>query len=135
MANRVLSSLRSVLAVLAGYVVIALGTTLTFEVLLGGISYHTSSAGVLALASVGAFLSGLCGGLVAAGIAGRTPVLHAVGVLIPITLDTTYVIFSGISNDPIWFDLVGSGTLMAAAVLGGYLWGSASCAALEKQRG
>ena len=57
----------------------------------------------------------------AAWLAGRRPLLHATAVLIPLTLDTAYVLFSGISSDPFWFDLGGSATLMVAAVLGGFL--------------
>ncbi len=119
--SRFLPLLRSLLAIVAGYFVIVLGTTFAFEALLGGIGYHESSPGELALATLGAGLSGLAGGLTAAWVAGRRPLLHAALVLIPLALDTTYVLTSGISDDPIWFDLGGGLTLMAAAVLGGYL--------------
>ena len=53
-------------------------------------------------------------------MAGRKPLLHTVGVLIPLALDTFYVLTSGIRADPLWFDLGGSLTLMAACVLAGY---------------
>ena len=42
-------------------------------------------------------------------------------MLIPLALDTIYVIASGLSVDPIWFDLGGSSTLMAACVFAGYV--------------
>jgi hypothetical protein len=112
---------RSLGAVTAGYAVIVVGTTLTFETLLEGVSYQTSSRTELALASAGAFLSGLAGGFAAAWLAGRRPVLHAAGVLVWLTFDTTWVITSGVSKDPIWFDLAGSLTLMVSAVCGGFL--------------
>lgn len=125
--NRYLPALRSLLAIVAGYLTIALGTTLTFETLLGGIGWTRSSAGELLVATVGAVLTGLVGGWVAARVAGRRPLWHALGVLIPLAADTIYVIRSGISVDPLWFDLGGSFTLMAACVLAGYL--------LERRRG
>ena len=121
MTSKLLRGLRSVGAVIAGYLVIAVGTTLTFETWLGGIGYYKSTPAVLALATVGAFLSGLAGGVVAAWLGDRRPLLHATAVLVPLTLDTAYVLFSGISNDPFWFDLGGGATLMVAAVLGGFL--------------
>lgn len=121
MSSQLLSVTRSLLAIVAGYAVIAIGTILTFEVLLGGISYATSSRTVLAVAMVGAVLSGLAGGYVAARLACCLPVLHASLVLIPLALDTAFVLSSGISADPLWFDLAGSGALMASAVAGGWL--------------
>jgi hypothetical protein len=119
--TKLFHALRSVLAVSVGYVVIALGTTLTFEVWLGGIGYYKSSAFVLALATLGALASGFAGGLVAAWLAGRRPFLHAAAILLPIALDTTYVITSGISDDPVWFDLGGGASLVVAALFAGYL--------------
>lgn len=114
--------LRTVAAVVAGYAVIVAGTTLTLEVLLGGFGYYESSRLELAAASVGAVVSGLAGGFVAAWIGGRHPVRHALGVLIPLTIDTAFVLTSGISSDPLWFDSIASVTLMASTVVGGLLF-------------
>lgn len=117
-----LLALRSFAAVFAGYLVIAAGTFLTFELLLGGIGYQKSSASVLALATAGALLSGLAGGLVAAALAGRRPLAHGIALVIPLAFDTSYVIFSGISPDPVWFDLGGSFTLLAGGIFGAWLF-------------
>lgn len=113
--------LRYLAAMIVGYAVIAIGTTLTFEVWLGGISYHTSTASTLALATFGALASGLAGGYAAAWIGGRRPTSHAAVVLIFLTIDTVFVVTSGISNDPLAFDLAASVGLMAATVLGGWV--------------
>ncbi len=121
MRNKVLRAVRSLAAVVVGYAVIVIGTTLAFELWLGGIGYYKSSTPVLAVASVAAFLSGFSGGYVAAWLGGRPQLLHAAGVLIPLIIDTTYVVTSGLSTDPVWYDLVGAVTLMGAAVLGGYV--------------
>ncbi len=119
--SRVLRGLRSVAAAVAGYAVIVLGTTLTFEIWLGDFGYYESSPGELALGSLGAAVSGLAGGLVAGLVAGRRPLLHVLGVMVLLVIDTTYVLTSGISSDPLWFDLGGSGTLIVTALLGGWL--------------
>ena len=121
MRNRVLRAARSLAAVVAGYAVIVAGTTLAFEVWLGGIGYYKSSTPVLAVASLAAFASGSAGGYVAAWLGGRPHLLHAAGVLLPLIIDTTYVVTSGVSSDPLWYDLVGALTLMAAAITGGYV--------------
>ena len=121
MVQKILRALRSIAAIAAGYAVIVVGTYLAFEVWLGGIGYFKSSALVLAAASVAAFASGLAGGYVAAWLGGRPHVLHAAGLILPLVLDTTYVVTSGKSSDPLWYDLVGAATLMVAAILGGFL--------------
>ena len=122
MKSTFLSGLRSLFAVVAGFLVIGLGTTLTFTVWLGGIGFHTSSPTELALASVGALASGLAGGLVAALLAARRPLLHAAALLIPIALDTGSIIVFGRSADPAWFDLGGGATLALGALAAGYLF-------------
>ena len=118
---RFLRICRSVGAVAAGYAVIVLGTILILEVALGGIGYQKSSTFVLLAATAGTAVAGCAGGFVAAALAGRNPFEHALAVLLPLTVDTAFVISSGISQDPVWFDLAGSAILMATAVLGGLL--------------
>ena len=121
MKEHLLIALRYAAAAVAGYLLIVLGTTLILEVLLDGFTFTGSSAGALAVATAGVLLSGLAGGYLAGWIGGPRPVAHALGVLVFLTVDTTYVVTSGISKDPIWFDLVAGIGLMAATVLGGFL--------------
>ncbi len=121
MKDPILTALRYLAAMLAGYGLIAIGTTLTFEVWLGGIGYHTSTAKTLVLATLGALASGVLGGYVAAWIGAQRPIRHAAAVLVLLLIDTFYVVTSGISSDPLAFDLAASGGLMAAALLGGWL--------------
>ena len=121
MKSKILRGLRSVGAVLAGFLVITLGTVFTFEVVLDGIGFFKSSPTELAIATVGALASGLAGGLVAARLAGRHPLWHAAGLAVPIGIDTTSIIASaGPTSDPLWFDLGGSAMLLLGALIAGY---------------
>jgi hypothetical protein len=116
--SSVISVVRSILAVVFGYIVIAAGTILTFNIIVGQISVASSPSQLLA-GTVGAVLSGLAGGMVAGLVAPRAPILHALGIWILLAIDTASVIAKG--SDPVWFDLAGSGILAVAAVIGGAL--------------
>lgn len=121
MTSTLRSGLRSVGSVLAGFVVIALGTVFTFGVLVDDFGYYKSSPADLVVATVGALASGIAGGLLAAWLAARRPLPHAAALSIPIGLDTASIIASASADsDPLWFDLGGSATLLLGALLGGY---------------
>ena len=114
----VLTVLRSIAAVVLGYVVIALGTILTFNVIVGQITVDSPPSQMFA-GTVGAVIAGLCGGMVAAWIAPFRPVLHAFGIWILLAIDTASVIARG--PGPIWFDLSGSAVLAICAIVGAIL--------------
>src|SRR5688500_13671795 len=120
MRGPVRRALRSVAAVLGGYAVIVAGASLAFVPLLGWLGSYMSCGTALAIASVAAFVVGFCGGFVSAWVGGRPRLSHAAGLLIPLAIDTTFVVPSGVSSDPLWYDLAGSLTLVVAALLGGY---------------
>lgn len=122
MTSTILSGLRSVGAVVAGFAVITVGTIFTFSVLVDDFGYYTSGPVDLLVASLGALASGVAGGAVAALVAGRHPLRHAAALVIPIGLDTASIIAkAGPGSDPLWFDLGGSATLLLGALVGGYL--------------
>ena len=108
-------------AAVLGYAVIVLGTTAVFEWTFGGIGFYKSSAAVLAASAIGAAVSGFCGGLTAGWVGRGAPLQHAAGVLVFLVIDTTYVLTSGISQDPAWYDLLGSLTLMISCLAGAHL--------------
>ena len=122
MTPTIRSGLRSVGAVLSGFVVITLGTVVTFKFLVDDFGYYTSGPAELVIATIGALASGVAGGLVAGRLAVRHPLWHAAALAVPIALDTASIIASaGPGSDPLWFDLGGSATLLLGALVGGYL--------------
>jgi hypothetical protein len=91
MPKRLIAVLRSIAAIVGGYLIVASGT-------------------------IGA---GLAGGMFAGLIAPKFPFMHAAGVLILIAIDTASVLAKG--PGPIWFDLAGSTILAIAALIGGWI--------------
>ena len=120
MRTTLLKLLRSLAGVLLGYFVIVLCTIAGFKPLGGIVHLHAplriQVAGVLV-----AIVSGLLGGVTASFVAGRHPVRHTAAVLIFLIIDTA-VVLSRSRTDPVWFDLLGSATLMLATVSGGMLY-------------
>lgn len=113
----------SVAAVIAGYVVLVLLSTLVQEDLLGGVSYVDSGLGVLIAAGVLTPLCGIVAGLVTAAIAPRRPVLHAVPMALGIAVETTALYVTGRVDGPLWFESLAGGTLIAAVLAGAWCYG------------
>jgi hypothetical protein len=114
--------LRTAAAMIIGYVVIVLLTTYGFNALLGRQPLYGNSALVLAEGMLVAVVSGLVGGYIAGWLGPSRGLINASFVLIPLTIDTIYVLFFfGGSRAPWWFDTMASGTLMAFTLLGGWL--------------
>jgi hypothetical protein len=133
MQRKILNALRSVGAVAAGYVVIVIGTSLTLGVLLEGKSYAEASPWEHVVGAMGSILSGLLGGYVAAWLAGRKPVGHALAVVLILGVETTWIVITGVGSNPVWFDLAGGLTLMGTTVLGA--WTCATRAGLRARPG
>jgi hypothetical protein len=118
MCNRLVSVFRSVAAVVGGYLTVALGTILTFNVLVGQMTVDSGPLQLI-LGTIGAVLSGLAGGLVAGIVAPRFPFVHAAGILILLIIDTASVVAKG--PGPLWFDLAGSSVLAITVLIGGWI--------------
>ncbi len=118
--QRLIALLRSIAAAVCGYAVIFLGTSLGFKPL-GTIVRLDAPLRTHILATLVAVSSGLAGGAMAAWVAGRAPVRHAVAVLVFLALDTA-VVLSRPSTQPRWFELLGSATLMLATIGGGVVY-------------
>jgi hypothetical protein len=115
------SALRSLAALALGYAIIVVITSYGFELVHGKGSLWGSSPLVLFEGTIVAVLAGLIGGFIAGLIGPRKGLFNSALVLIPLMVDTTYVLFFFHSTAPWWFDLIGSGTLMVCTLLGGLL--------------
>src|SRR3954467_8899137 len=116
MLHRFLFALRSVAAVAGGYLIVAAGTILTFNVLVGQVTVDSNPRQMI-LGSIGAVFAGIAGGVVAGVVAPRFPFGHAAAVLLFLALDTASVLAKGTA----WFDLAGSGILATIVLFGGWI--------------
>ncbi|MEO8439901.1 MAG: hypothetical protein ABI540_06720 [Spartobacteria bacterium] len=116
--TRFVFALRSVAAVLGGYLIVVGGTILTFNILVGQVTIDSQPRQII-LGTMGAVLSGLAGGIAAGAIAPRLPFAHAAGVLLFLALDTAVVLAKG--SGPAWFDLAGSSVLAVSVLIGGWI--------------
>jgi hypothetical protein len=122
--NPWLAVLRAIAAGVLGYAVIVALTTLGFVHWLGDADLYGGGWALQVKGTLVAVVAGLAGGALAAVIGGRRPLLHAAAVLPFLVIDTAYVLFVFPRTAPVWFELVGSLTLMVATVAGG--WGVAT---------
>ena len=118
MLRRLLFAFRTVVAIIGGYLIVAAGTILTFNVLVGQVTVDSPPRQII-LGTIGAVISGTAGGVVAGIIAPRLPLAHAAGVLLFIAIDTAAVLAKG--PGPAWFDLIGSGILAISSLFGGWV--------------
>src|SRR5215212_6429286 len=118
MPHRFLFALRSVAAVVGGYLVVAAGTILTFNVLVGQLTVDSDPRQMI-LGTIGAVLAGIAGGVVAGIVAPRFSFGHAAGVLLFLAFDTASVLAKG--SGPAWFDLAGSSILAISVLFGGWI--------------
>jgi hypothetical protein len=117
-AQRFLFILRSIVAIIGGYLVVSAGTILTFNVLVGPVTID-SNPKQLILGTIGAVLSGMAGGVAAGLIAPQRRFAHAAGVLLLIAVDTAAVLAK--EPGPARFDLAGSGILAISVLFGGWI--------------
>lgn len=121
--------LRGLAAVVAGEATMVVLITLVQENLFGGVSFTKSSTSILLMAGALTFLAAAMGGFVAGWIAKGFPMLPAVILAAEVPVETTYLIVSGKTIDPVWFDIMAAGSLVVGILLGAYchvVFGSAS---------
>lgn len=114
-------ALRSVAAVLLGYVALILGTTLVQETLLGGVSYQASPREILLAAGLLTPLAGAAAGAITGSIAAARPILHVLPIVMAIGIESTALYRSGRVDGPLWFEALAAIALMAG-VLAGAAW-------------
>jgi hypothetical protein len=92
------------LGALAGYITLALTSTLVQEVWLGGVTYRDSGRFVLLLAGVFTPLCAFAGGLVGAVVAGQSL----------IAVESTYLYITQRVDGPLWFEAGAAAALILA---------------------
>ncbi len=117
-----LNLLRSLAAVVIGYLVLVALITLVQEVWFGGVGFYKSSLTVLMVAGFFTFLSAVAGGLVAVLIAKGHRSIHALVMCLLVVVETITLTVTGGTTDPLWFDLLASGSLIIGIMLGAFLF-------------
>jgi hypothetical protein len=113
----------ALLATIAGYVTLALTSTLVQEVWLGGVRYQQSTPTILILAGLLTPLCALLGGFISALIAGRARWPAAATLSALITAETTYLYSTQRVDGPLWFEASAAAALILAVVVGTWTGG------------
>lgn len=106
-----------VIAAVAGYLAMVLLITIVQEWIFGGVSYNKSSLWVLALAGLGTFLSALIGGWVAFAINRYQTKISNIIMSIVVVVETSWLLTTWKADNPVWFDVLASGSLILGILL------------------
>ncbi len=121
--NAIARTLRSIAAIVAGYIALLFLTTAVQEGLFGGVSFHQSTLPVLIVAGLLTPLAGVGAGYVTARLAGTRPYLHVLPMSIAVAVETTFLYRSGRVDGPLWFEALAGAALIAGIVAGAALAG------------
>jgi hypothetical protein len=113
---------RSALALILGYFVLVLASTVVQETIFHGVSYQRSSLSVLIGAGLLTPLSGVLAGLVTSAVAGRAFFLHVIPICIWICGETTVLYLRGIVDGPLWFEGGAGLALILGCAAGAAIW-------------
>jgi len=112
--------LRSVIAVLVGYIVFAASAYAVFR--LSGQAAHAEASAPFMLVSIASgIVFALAGGYVAAWIAGRHPRVHGMAVAALLALGAAVSLVSTLGRGSIWSQVAALTLMAPSAALGGWL--------------
>lgn len=115
-----ISLLRSIAAVLAGYVIFAVPGFAVFQ-LSGQKAHAAASYGFMLLATVCGVAFAMAGGYAAGWLAGRRPVSHGLAVALLIALGATVSLIATLGHGAIWSQVTALVFMAPAAAIGGWL--------------
>lgn len=111
---------RSVLAVIVGYLIFALSAFAFFQI--SGQPPHQAAPMSVMLASIAfGMVFALLGGYVAAWLARRRPLAHAIAVAALLALGAAISLLSTLGNGAVWSQVAALALMAPAAVFGGWL--------------
>lgn len=114
--------IRVIGAVVLGYAIMVLLISVVQEIWLGGIGWNKSSLGVLALGGTFTCLSGAISAASASAVSQPTGRAASRVMAFLIVVETTFLISNGTLTDPLWFDMLASGSLLISVLLGGEIF-------------
>ena len=107
-----------ILATVVGEIALILLTTFAQEVLFDGISYLYSSNFDIYVGGFMTFLAAVVAGMIAALIVKGQSVIPHLVITVLISAETTYLIMSGNTTDPVWADALAGLSLVVGIWLG-----------------
>jgi len=115
-----MSAVRSVLAVLCGYLVFAL-SAFAFFVLSGQAPHQAAPLSVMLSSVAVGMLFALLGGYLAAWLAKRQPFAHGVAVAVVVAIGAALSLFATVGHGAIWSQVSALVLMVPCAVFGGWL--------------
>lgn len=107
-----------IIAIVLGELVLVLGTTFAQEILVDGVHWETSGTGDLLLGGSATILAAVFSGIVAYGIVRRRTVIPLIVLSILVLAETTWLITTGRTTNPLWFSV-----LAGLGLIGGFWLG------------
>jgi hypothetical protein len=116
-----IQAVRSALAIVAGEVMLYVGTWFVQEKMFHHVTFSDSTATLFG-AGLLTPMAAVIAGFAIALIAGVRPYLHLVPMCALITVETVFLYARGMVDGPIWFEASAGLSLILGAILGAYLW-------------
>ena len=115
-----MSIIKSILAVVVGYLVFAVSAFAFFK-LSGQPPHQEATLPFIVGSTVFGMVVALLGGYVAAWLAGRRPLAHALAVAAIMALGATVSLIATLGKGSIWSQIAGLALIAPSAVVGGWL--------------
>jgi hypothetical protein len=115
-----MSWLKSLIAIVFGYVVMVAGAWFAQEGLFPGVKWGSPLPDLLALGLCTSILAGF-GGAVTAFLAPRRPYVHLLPMVGLISAETIYLYAIGKVHGPLWFELLAGASLIAGSFIAAFI--------------
>lgn len=110
--------LRSLGAIILGEIALILFAFIAQEILFDGIRYNSATTFELGFGGLATFFAAVLAGIVARLVNRNYNYIVPLVISILITLETTYLITTNFTKDPVWFDIAGASSLVIGVWLG-----------------